>query len=89
MSTLVSVCLHQPLHTLLRKVCSLLDKVYQARGAYVWHIGHRLSHAGQVEIDQQVCQQLLQTRSFEQMSLDTDEVRMGAAQGRCMDTLHK
>lgn len=32
------------------------------------------AYAGQVEIDQEICDQLLQTGAFEQMQIDTDEV---------------
>lgn len=35
--------------------------------------------AGQVELDQEVCKQLLQTGHFQQMQLDVDEVFVVAA----------
>ena len=62
-------------HIMLLHGCVLTTTAWVVRT----DIGMHITCAGQVELDQGVCKQLLQTGHFQQMQLDVDEVHGFAA----------
>ena len=88
MCTPGTVCSPLPLHTPHPKVgpCMQFHIMLLSRCVLIsnaWsvctEIGMHVMCAGQVELDQEVCKQLLQTGHFQQMQLDVDEVFVVAA----------